>query len=106
MTNNKSTAGARHTDASPFLAFTTGTEWLKPLSETPTRLYGELFDFAATQLHKQAEFLQGLASCRNPLDISNCQVKFIQESWQSYSEEAQKVFQSLQDAATPNRPTK
>lgn len=104
MADNKSAAHARPTAAASSTTFIPSMEWLKPLSEGPTKFYGELFGFMAKRLRTQADFFQGLADCDNPSDLLKHQANFIQAAWQSYSEDAQKALSSIQASVTAARP--
>ncbi|GLK69256.1 hypothetical protein [Hansschlegelia plantiphila] len=71
-----------------------GAEWLKPLSETPIRLYGEGLGFAATRLRAQAQLLEELSTAPSPSDAFRRQLRCIQEAWAFYGAAGQKLLSS------------
>lgn len=71
-----------------------GIEWIKPLVDVSGKFYAEMLSFTAQRLHTQADYLQGLASCTNPMELFQQQARFFQNAVQDYSNEAVKTLKS------------
>lgn len=82
----------------------TSAEWLKPLSEIPARSVQDILDFTAKRLHAQADFLQGLAACQDPVEAWKQNVEYFRSLLEEYTREGPKLFQKIQESVTSIRP--
>jgi hypothetical protein len=62
--------------------FPTCPDCVTPLTEASSRFSGEFLKFAASGLRAQAEFLDGLAGCKDLADVFRLQSSFMQNSWE------------------------
>jgi hypothetical protein len=97
MAEGEAATQARPAMADPSTPFGAGLEWMKPLSDMPTKVNAEIFDFAAKRLRAQADLVQGFAACDGPADFFARQAEFLQSSWKDYAEEATKVWDLAQN---------
>ncbi|MFZ6765112.1 phasin family protein [Pseudoroseomonas sp. WGS1072] len=63
-------------------AFPACPDWAKPLTDASSRFSGEFLKFLASGLRTQAEFLDGLANCKDLADVFQLQSTFMQNSWE------------------------
>lgn len=105
MANNKLEPGKQETGTQFPAAFPATAEWLKPLSEMPARSLQEVLNFTAKRLHAQADFLQGLAGCQDPLEAWRHQTHYFSGLMEEYTREGPKLFQKIQEGVTSIRPS-
>lgn len=84
--------------------FPIDTEWARPLIEGPIKFYTEQLNFAARCLRSQADYLQGLADCKDVGEVFVQQTKLLQGASQEFTNEGARAWKVIQDASWFLRP--
>lgn len=104
MANNKPETGKQESGPQFPTAFPGAAEWLKPLSEVPAKSTQDILNFAARRLHAQANFLQSLAGCQDPVEAWTRHAEYFRSLLEEYTREGPKLFQKIQESVTSIRP--
>src|SRR5688572_12642452 len=96
MAHHNNTDGTKRPDGASLL---TGTPplWVSIISD----YNGELFDFMARRLAKDARMMRELHDCESLNDVSGVHAKWLQETLRDYSDEATKLMALPLKPSTP-----
>jgi len=79
--------------------FSISSEWAKPFIDVPLKIYSEQLGFAARCLRSEANYLQGLADCKDVGEMFTQQFRFLQDAAQEFSKEGTRAWKVIQDAS-------
>jgi len=80
--------------------FFSSSEWWKPLSENPRKLYGvwnQALSFTAARLQEQADYAKALSECTDAAEALKYSTEFMQNAWKKSYSDGSKFFETWRE---------
>ncbi len=98
------------TASNPVFASLGNTDWLKPWSEAPAKIYADgwakVLGFAADRLEDQATYLKQVSQCTDPAEALKLNAAFVQQSVLRLWDDGKKISDEIRTDIVSSAPSK